>query len=101
MKERTHAIGNYEKIVVKTRRLDVLFHELKITECDLLKIYVEGAEYLVLVGLGQRLSTVKKIIYETSEKDCCEPLLKSFGFDIVHAFNMSGSKYKIAINQQH
>jgi len=94
MKERAYIIGNYEKIVVKIRGLNVLFHGLKITKCDLLKD-VEGAEYLVLVGLGRKLSTIKKIIYETSEKDCCKPLLKSFGSDIVHVFNIGGFKYKI------
>jgi len=91
--------GNYEKVEVEAKRLSDVLSSLGIKQIDLLKIDVEGAEPLVLRGLGSKLVDDKKIIYEVSDEDHCEPILKCFGFEITHVFDLGDSKYKLAIRR--
>jgi len=91
--------GDYEKVEVEAKRLSDVLMDLGIKQIDLLKIDVEGAESLVLKGLGSKLVDVKKIIYEVSDEDECEPILKHYGFKITRVFDLGDSKYKLAVRR--
>jgi len=86
-----------KEIQVRTERLEDILQKLGIKQIDLLKIDVEGAERLVLEGLGTKLYDVKKIIYEATHSTGCEQLLTTYGFKIPKTFVFDGSIYKLAI----
>jgi len=88
---------DYEEIKVEARRLSSVLQSLGVKQIDLLKIDVEGAERLVLEGLGTKLYDVKKIIYEATHSTGCEQLLTTYGFKIPKTFVFDGSVYKLAI----
>ena len=71
---------NYER--VEAIKLDDFLKDVK--NIDLLKIDVEGAEYLVLKGAEKTLKKTKKIIIEIGEKNLekIELFLKSYNFQI-------------------
>ena len=58
--------GGDEAVV--THRLDDLLAERAIDRVDLLKLDVEGSELDVLLGLGDRLSSVRAIVAEVHER---------------------------------
>ena len=59
-------------ITVKTRRMDSFIDEQNIAELDFVKIDVEGVNYEVLEGFGERLALVKAIQVEGELKACWE-----------------------------
>jgi len=87
---------DYEEIKVEARRLSSILQSLGIKQVDLLKMDVEGAEFLVLKGLEPELANVNRIIYEVIKEDTCEPFLKNHGFKIIAVFDFDNVKYKVA-----
>lgn len=57
-----------KKILVEGIRLDTFMQENEIQRIDLLCMDLQGAEYLVIEGLGERIKDVKYIITEISLK---------------------------------
>jgi FkbM family methyltransferase len=72
---------------VDTRRLDELLAERGIDQVDLLKLDVEGSELDVLLGLGDRLASVRAIVAEVHERlvdvAAFYRLLAQHGFTVV------------------
>jgi len=74
-----------KKVMIST--LDHFISQHKITNIDLIKIDVEGFEYLVIKGLKDRLHRVSKIVMECDkalESDIIN-YLRAYNFDFVYA----------------
>ncbi|MCQ2572197.1 MAG: FkbM family methyltransferase [Alphaproteobacteria bacterium] len=82
------------KVSVKAIRMDKFLAEHNIKEVDLLKLDVEGCNFEVLEGFGERLNDVKSIHIEAEHVNSSyennvlfpkmEGLLKSFGFEMIY-----------------
>lgn len=59
-------VGEQEKIEVKTRRLDEIFAEEKITHIDYMSIDVEGHEYNVICGINFNEVTINVLTIENN-----------------------------------
>jgi FkbM family methyltransferase len=83
-------------IICPTFRFDFIFESMKISEINLVKLDVEGAEFLVLTGMRESLKNkrIKKIIIEITPK-----FLKGFGHTKEQLYDfMSEMGYNSTVN---
>ncbi len=95
--------SNWSREKVKTCRLDDLIRAEKLPIPDLLKIDVEGAEYDVLLGLGDIAQRVKGIVMEVHSDvlwEKCALFLSKNGFLILRNEQKFGTEVRFVYAEQ-
>jgi FkbM family methyltransferase len=95
--------SNWRREKVKTYRLDDLIRTENLPIPDLLKIDVEGAEYDVLLGLGDIAQKVKGIVMEVHSDvlwEKCSSFLSENGFLVLRNEQKFGTEVRFVYAEQ-
>ncbi len=95
--------SNWRREKVKTYRLDDLIRAENLPTPDLLKIDVEGAEYDVLLGLGDIAQKVKGIVMEVHSDvlwEKCSSFLSENGFLVLSNEQKFGTEVRFVYAEQ-